>query len=368
MLFTSRTGLATTTASLPRKEASRPENLQKIPMRALTGACLVIVLNVTNIRAGAPLDSNPPAPQTTSEQFSTDPLRSGWEQTGKTNLFQWDPAAQNLQVTWDSREPNSYLRLPFPAGITSEDDFSFALDFLLHDLGPARAEYPGSFQIAFGFQNRADADQPGFIRGTGTNSPNVVEFNYFWDSGFGATVWPTMAPANGVVNYSGAGDFGIFSLPLDLTMRLSMAYTASNHTVTLTITTNGVVVGEVVDAPLVDVERGFRLDAFAISSYSDAGQDPGFPGSVLAHGTIDNIEIVTPPRPIGSITGQFIAGEWTQQFETLPGWKYQLEGSDDLAAWVEVGPEVQGDGKIATVRVPDQQVLAHRFFRVKALR
>jgi len=41
------------------------------------------------------------------ESFSSDPLQHGWKVIGDADLFQWDRTNQNLQVTWDSAQPNS---------------------------------------------------------------------------------------------------------------------------------------------------------------------------------------------------------------------------------------------------------------------
>jgi hypothetical protein len=46
---------------------------------------------------------------TISENFANDPLRNGWQIFGDTNLFQWDSTNQNLDVTWDSSQTNSYF-------------------------------------------------------------------------------------------------------------------------------------------------------------------------------------------------------------------------------------------------------------------
>src|SRR5438477_9801711 len=36
------------------------------------------------------------------ENFSANPAGNGWHSFGRGDLFQWDPANQNLRVTWDS--------------------------------------------------------------------------------------------------------------------------------------------------------------------------------------------------------------------------------------------------------------------------
>jgi hypothetical protein len=366
--FPRRTGLATENAS-SRDEETKTRAMKKQYLRALAGACLAFLFTLNTGAATPPVGTNGTIVIATLEDFSRNPLLHGWQHYGETNLFTWDSANGNLRVTWDSSKPNSYLRYPLERVITSEDDFSFSADLFLNDItAAARPAFPGTFQIAFGFQHRADADKPNFIRGTGANSPNLVEFNYFPDSGFGATVWPAMIPTNGIMNYSGNGDFSIFTLPLGSWMQVLMSYTANNHTVTLTIRTNGVVVGQVVDAPLVDVQRGFRLDAFSIASYSEQGQDPSYPGSVLAHAVIDNIIFTTPPHPVGAMSGQLVSGEWVQEFYSLRGWRYRLEMSEDFAAWSGVGAEVEGTGGWVTLNAGNQGTTGHRFFRIRAVR
>ena len=127
------------------------------------------------------------AATTITEDFSTDPLARDWEIHNDSSLFAWNSTNQNLEVTWDSSKTNSYFRLPI-SPITSENDFSLALDLHMHDIAigttPGR---PSTFQFAVGFHNRADADATNFIRGTGATSPNLAEFNFMPDSGFGPT-------------------------------------------------------------------------------------------------------------------------------------------------------------------------------------
>jgi len=307
-----------------------------------------------------------PATVIHSQDFAIDPHDRGWETEGDTNLFLWNEELQHLAVTWDSSKPNSYFRYPLGTIGTAEDDFSVSLDLLLNDIAiGVRPGYPGTFQIAFGFQNRADADKPEFIRGTGANTPNLVEFNFMPDSGFGPTVWPAMFPTNGLMNYSGSGDFGVFELPVGVKMEINLGYTASNHTATLTIRTNGMLVGEVVDAPLVDAQKGFRFDAFSISSYSDEGQGD-FPGTILAHGIIDNILVRPPPPPVVAMNGRIISGQWEHEVLTVNGWRYILEATHDFSAWFEVSSQQEGTGEWINFHAPLAGTA--RFFRVKATR
>src|SRR5688500_13476480 len=273
---------------------------------------------------------------TIHEDFSAAPLSRGWETHGEASLFHWNSTNLNLEATWDASKTNSYFRLPI-SPVTSEDDFSVALDLHMHDIeAGVNPERPETFQFAFGFQNRADADGAAFIRGTGANTPNLAEFNFMPDTEFGPTVWPAMFLTNGVMNYSGTTDFAEFEIPIGIPMRVTLSYTATNHTLALEIRTNEVLVGEVVKARLVDVEKGFRLDAFSISSYSDEGQAPGpYQGSILAHGTIDNVALTLPASPIQFAGGRLVAGQWEHEVIGNPGWLYVLEATADLKTWVE---------------------------------
>src|SRR5438046_2844728 len=92
--------------------------------------------------------------ETITENFSADPLQNGWQIFGDTNLFNWDPTNQNLAVTWDSTQPNSYFYKPLGTTLTRNDDFSIAFDLRLSDI--ASGSEPGKtgpVQLGFGFLN-----------------------------------------------------------------------------------------------------------------------------------------------------------------------------------------------------------------------
>src|SRR6516164_11579869 len=113
---------------------------------------------------------------TVTEDFSSNPAIRGWHIFGNTNLFQWDAVNQNLRVTWDSSQPNSYFYLPLGTILARDDDFSFSFDLRLSDA--TTNDTTGPMQLALGFLNLADATDPGFQRGAGV-SPNVAEFDYY---------------------------------------------------------------------------------------------------------------------------------------------------------------------------------------------
>lgn len=301
------------------------------------------------------------------ENFSTDPLRNGWSVFGDASLFQWDSTNQDLRVTWDSSQPNSYFYHPLGTILARDDDFSMAFDLQLTDIGPGpNAGYTNTFEIALGFLNLAQASQTNFLRGPGVNSPDLAEFAYFWDSGYGATAYPTFVDTNSSFNWNGAGDYAIFALTNGVTYHLVMAYTASNQTATATITNSEQTSGILITQPLNASFGDFRLDTFSVSSYSDAGQT-SFPGSVLAHGVVDNIVVVVPPPPVQNLTGSFTNGVWQARFDGRPNWIYTLQRTTDFKSWADVSPAASGG--TGSLVLPDlAPPRGNAFYRVQASR
>jgi len=277
--------------------------------------------------------------------FATDPGSSGWRTYGNTNLFVWNSTNQNLEVTWDSSQPNSYFTHPIGTNLTTAGDFMFGFDLRLNDIGPGSDPgKPFTFQIAIGLINLAQATNTGFIRGSGYEAPNLVEFDYFWDSGFGATVSPVMI--------SGANEFndGGFTFPLELvtgaTFHITMLYTAEDRTLRTMITSNGVAFGPVKDATLSPSFSDFIVDHFGVSSFNDAGQFPGFEGSVLAHGVVDNF-LLAAPAPVTRVTA---TGMGQIQFQSTTNWLYQLERTTNFQSWQPASAAVVGISGTMTIQ------------------
>jgi hypothetical protein len=340
-----------------------------------------IILAFTSIIAGfqsisTATQSTASAAVTVAEDFSSDPAERGWRIVGDPELFRWDALNKNLEVTWDSSRSNSYLRLPLGTILTRQDDFSVSLDLLLNDIAAGvNTNKPGAFQIAFGFQNSADAAKTNFFRGSGNDSPNLVEFNFFPDTGFGPTVWPAIVSTNSAINYSGTGDFSIFDLPTGVVMHISLAYVASNETATLSITANGVLVGPVTSARLATNSVGFgsvftqfKLDTFAIASYSDGGQDPSFAGSILAHGAVDNIVLTFPSPPVQDLHGDFVVSTWETRFLTRTNWNYLLEATENFRIWNAIGIPTPGSGGQISLKDPNASGFHTHFYRINAQR
>lgn len=308
-----------------------------------------------------------PAQATTfTESFSSNPLQHGWKTHGDAGLFQWDSTNQNLRVTWDSSQPNSYFYYPLETILARSDDFSIAFDLRLADIGVGSdTNKSGTFSIGLGFLNLDQATQTNFLRGTGVNSPDLAEFAYFWDSGFGATVYPTFVDTNSTFNYTGPSDYAIFALAAGDGYHIAMNYSASNQTMVATVTnleqTSGVRIAQSISTNFTD----YRLNAFSISSYSDAGQDPQYAGSVLAHGTVDNLTLTVPAPAVQTVGGSFTNGLWQVKCIGQTNWLYTLQRTSDFKSWSDVSSSAAGPTgviRLAETNRPSDKV----FYRVRA--
>ncbi len=322
--------------------------------------------------AGSPRSqATEPAAVSHLEDFASDPSSRGWTIFGDDELFQWDSSADSLAMTWDSSHANSYFELPLGTVLTRRDDFRADLDLEFHDIavgvGPEKV---GTFQIAFGFLNRLNAHSPKFIRGTANDSPNLVEFNYFPGEGrVDSTVWPAIFSTHSMLNYRGFIDFNLFDLPIQTPLQISLTYTASNETASITITSNGVLVGPVTSTKLIEEFTDFQVDTFALISYSDEGQPPtDYVGSVLAHATIHRILVTTPPPPIVGMQGRRELTGWEVSFQSLTHWSYRLQASAQLREWESVGEATEGNGASLSLRDAFSPEAPSRFYRVVAER
>src|SRR5213082_3198570 len=138
---------------------------------------------------------------TLREDFASAPAANGWRVFGDTNLFHWNPVNENLEVTWDSSQTNSYFHRPLGTVLTKSDDFGLAFDLRPSEIAVGvNPNKRSTFELAVGFLNFIDAASTNFERGIGVNSSygprNLAEFDYFPDSGLGATISPTMISSN----------------------------------------------------------------------------------------------------------------------------------------------------------------------------
>lgn len=295
------------------------------------------------------------------EDFSTDPAARGWRTAGDGSLFRWDSARQNLAVTWDSSRPNSFFYRPLGTILTKSDDFAFGFEISLAEVAVGvRPGKPFTFELAMGFLNLRQATDPKFARGSGTQSPNLVEFDYFPDSGFGATISPVIVSTNGQFIPS-------FSFPFELTpgdrFQVMLRYRGNDQTLVTTMTRNGAPFGPIKNVKLPASFTDFRVDTLAISSFNDAGAD----GSILARGAVDNLSVEIPDAPVSGLEGAIAGSRWQIQFQGRTNWVYTLERSDDLNQWTPVGLPTLGTGERQTL-VDEGALAAKAYYRIKAER
>ncbi len=297
------------------------------------------------------------------EEFTTAPAPENWRIHGDSDLFQWNPAG-HLDVTWDSSRTNSYFFHPLGTILAKDDDFTLAFDLTLRSVQAGHREgKPGTFELAIGFINQADATRTNFFRGKGTGTVrNLVEFDYFPDNGLGATVWPAVWSTNAVLSYRDANDYTLITLPLDTVLRLTMAYTGADRTWRTTITANGQPFGPINPLVLATTFTDFRVDTFAILSYSDAGTS----SSLLATGEIDNVRLTLPTPPIQGLAIASGIGGFELSFLSRANWFYQAEMTSTFDGWQSTGSEVPGSGEV--IGLPVSAGESPQFWRVRATR
>ena len=301
---------------------------------------------------------------TLTETFASDPTQTGWRTTGDSNLFDWQADTEDLAVTWDSARSNSFFYLPLNTILSRSDSFTLGFTIRLDDIAAGTTTgKPYTFEIAIGLLNLSKATRTGFLRGTGSDSTDLVEWDYFPDSGFGATVAGAMISDS---NHWATS----FNDPLELvagsSYQFTMDYRAETQTMTIQMLTGGSSTN-LQAIVLTSAFDDFHVDTFAISSYSDAGQDPQYAGSVVAHGEVDDISLVLPPPPVQDFSGALIQNHWQASFVGQTNWLYDLESSADLRTWTRVTSPVPGVGLSQTLTDPSP-VLPMGFYRLKAIK
>ena len=269
---------------------------------------------------------------TFQEDFSNDPLAHGWQTFGESNLFHWNSTNQNLEVTWDSSQPNSYFYQPLGNILTPTDDFGLSFDLVLNDI-----TNQGAFEVTIGFLNLVNATATNYFRGTGSDSPNLVEFAYFPAfSFFQPTISQVVVSTNSAFLYN---HDNLLEMSLGDLFHVEMAYASTNRTLTTTVQKNGNAYG-VPQTIVVPSNFDFRVATVSVSSYSDAHAD----GSIFAHGTVDNIQVTTPPPPVQSLTGGFTNQVWQANFLSRSNWSYTLERTTNFSTWTSASVTLPGNG------------------------
>ena len=289
-----------------------------------------------------------------AEDFSVDPLVSSWVVHGDESLFEWNAEAGVLAVTWDSEKPNSSFYRPLGLVLTEADAFAFTFDIALDEVKVGHLDgQPYTFEVAVGLVDIESAKGDGLSRGTGSDSPNLVEWNYFPDTGFGATVSPAIA--------SGKSQFAAgFTFPAALAAgekySVRMEYDPGERTLKTFMLENSKAWKGIQSVKLQDDFSGFAVDAFSISSYTAKGTE----SSLFASGTVDNLAIAvdrSQPRIVGA---RLIDGQWRARTFGFATADYLLERSADLHDWQPVGNGVRSDGFY--LRLIDEETLDGGWF------
>ena len=290
------------------------------------------------------------------EKFAADPAPDGWRIFGNTNLFQWDPTNQVLDVTWDSSQTNSYFYHPLGRTLTTNDSFCVLFDLQLSD---AAASGYGS-ELAVGLLNFPDATNAAFSRGGGT-APNLFEFDYFPAVDFQGQSYPPSLDATLKDSQPGyAGLYWVFdnlTLNPGVTYRVVLIHRVGESAISGVIYTNGQVFTAL---PIVDnygPVGGFQFDTLSISSYTD----DGYGNSILAHGTVGNLACASP-LPVGMVQTP-AAGQ--VQFASDTNWFYTLEQSADFQKWTAAAPAIFGNGTNLLLQATNSPV-DQTFYRVRA--
>ena len=289
-----------------------------------------------------------------TEDFSADPSQNGWQIFGDTNLFQWDSINQNLAVTWDSSQSNSYFYHPLGTILARSDDFSVAFDLQLISIAD------DSPQLAVGLFNFNNATNAVFSR-PAANTPDLFEFDYYADNGIGQ---PALVATLTDTNVSSAKKKDFYfvydnqPLAVDVVYHIVLTHTAGSPAISGEVFTNGQIYSSlphVFAGPITD----FRIDTVSINSYKNGS------GSTPAHGVVDNLVVTLPPPPVQKFFGTLTNSIWQAQFISRSNWFYTLQRSTNLFFWDDLPASTNGNG--TNLFLPDSNPpMDKAFYRVKA--
>ncbi|MFZ9856013.1 MAG: cysteine-rich CWC family protein [Limisphaerales bacterium] len=297
------------------------------------------------------------------EDFAQDPVARGWRASGETNRFTWNAPEGRMEITWDTACPHSFFAHPLPQPVSETDDFSLAFDLHLTTAqGGAHTGRPGAMQVAVGFLNLPRALATRYLRGAG-KAFETLEFNWFPEGfipGYG-TVEPTLSTITYDANGKVLADFAFpVTLEPGKTHRVRVRHDANPRQILAEVE----VEGQVLATTRITIPTGFggfRLDALAMLVWDER---TSFSDSLSATGWVDNIEVVVPDAPVGTIT--LLPSQREVEVLGVSGWNYRLEASLDLRDWQTVDGPRPGTGQ--TLRLADTRKaqFPQQFYRVQA--
>ena len=272
------------------------------------------------------------------EGFSSDPMANGWAVHGDESLFSWDVEAGAMAVTWDSEKPNSYLHRSLGLTLTEGDLFAFTFEITFNQVKAGYLDgQPYTFEVALGLVNIESAKADVFNRGTGTDSPNLIEWDYFPDTGFGATISPAIASTT---SQFAAGFTFPAAMAMGETYAVRMEFDPGGRALNTFMLQNGKAWKEIETVTLKNDFAGFAVDSFSISSYTAKGND----SSLLATGWVDNLAVAVARSQPRIVSGRLTDGQWTARSFDFGAVGSVLERSADLLKWHPVENGVLDEG------------------------
>ena len=261
------------------------------------------------------------------ETFDSDPLTKGWSVHGDKSLFEWDEDSESLRVKWDTERPNSFFYKPLGRVLTESNSFAFTFQITLDSVKAGYLEgKPYTFQVALGLLNISSAIDKNFNRGTGSDSPNLVEWDYFPDTGFGATVSPAVA--------SDKSEFSAgFTFPAELligkTYSIKLIYNSEERVLKTEMLEDGKSWANIQTVEISSDFSGFFVDTFSISNFSAKDSE----SSLLAIGTVDEVALVTSDT-LPKLFGVKINGsQWEAKSFLIEPEIWKVESSNDVLNW-----------------------------------
>jgi len=269
-----------------------------------------------------------------TENFSRNPAQGNtWWVAGDPSHFSWNADRQRLDVTWDSTRPNAFFLRPLPTILTRAESFRFRFRLQVTDMRTTPGE--STFQLAAGLVRSIDTQSSNFFRGAGVHPVwgprNLIEFDYFPPSEAVTATFSAVAVATNNTRWAMVNRFP-FELEAAVPYEIEIRHTAASSQLELEVLRDGLPMTR--GTTSLDARFGdFRVDAFAVISYNGSHQPAGYGGQILAHGSIDDIEIEFPAGPRVVLRPSSHPEPATFALDVIPGWMPVLERRVGTDPW-----------------------------------
>jgi hypothetical protein len=347
-----------------------------------------------------------------TEDFSSDPFAVWSFGIGSNNLgqFTWNSASSpvytgdvtgSLAVHLDSSRPTVRFQRPLGVTVTDTDDFTLITRFSLDFVHGADDQFA---QIAFGLVNtsltggdRTGTQDTNFNFLATDNTFHTCEFNYFpnfstfFDTG--PTLTPVVFGAQTATNVDAFANFasifgsdsdlhdntnGVTSLPTNVTLQATLAYSGATKTLALTMSRvnfDGTLTPIDTGVPPLDIVASgystnfpFRVDALAIMAYHDGfttTNDPSLIADVQFQ-KIDFTTTATAPQPPSFVSISISSANVVLTFPTISNAAYYVQSRTNLASgsWSTIASNIVGTGGILTNIDVGAAAVPAKFYRI----